>query len=214
MFLLWHPSLTAINLSYTFPILETSATALCGTTGNIVYVGINRLRRPQIHQIAPSENTPLAASLPSKRSANLLTARWNGWSFQHRLPFSSHMGWSDLITGVFYALGEVWVCVIYSTFSAYPVDKPTLGGSLCSQLVLTRDLWTNYGDTRVQNQHWFETSSKWTRELYQYQTTCKMSNSTYSKRIGRRKIAKPKGKPKTPHDCAKHNTVHIARDSC
>ena len=34
MFLLWHPSLTAINLSYTFPILETSATALCGTTGN------------------------------------------------------------------------------------------------------------------------------------------------------------------------------------
>ena len=36
MFLLWHPSLTAINLSYTFPILETSATALCGTTGNHV----------------------------------------------------------------------------------------------------------------------------------------------------------------------------------
>ena len=33
MFLLWHPSFTAINLSYTFPILETSATALCGTTG-------------------------------------------------------------------------------------------------------------------------------------------------------------------------------------
>ena len=33
MFLLWHPALTAINLSYTFPILETSATALCGTTG-------------------------------------------------------------------------------------------------------------------------------------------------------------------------------------
>ena len=34
MFLLWlYLSLTAINLSYTFPILETSATALCGTTG-------------------------------------------------------------------------------------------------------------------------------------------------------------------------------------
>ena len=39
MFLLWHPSLTAINLSYTFPILETSATALCGTTGiHVSYV--------------------------------------------------------------------------------------------------------------------------------------------------------------------------------
>ena len=38
MFLLWHPSLTAINLSYTFPILETSATALCGTTGILLYL--------------------------------------------------------------------------------------------------------------------------------------------------------------------------------
>ena len=36
MFLLWHPSLTAINLSYTFPIVETSATALCGTTGTYI----------------------------------------------------------------------------------------------------------------------------------------------------------------------------------
>ena len=36
MFLLWHPSLTAINLSYTCPILETSATALCGTTGIVI----------------------------------------------------------------------------------------------------------------------------------------------------------------------------------
>ena len=35
MFLLWHRSLTAINLSYTFPILETSATASCGTTGKV-----------------------------------------------------------------------------------------------------------------------------------------------------------------------------------
>ena len=33
MFLLWHPWLTATNLSYSFPLLETSATALCGTTG-------------------------------------------------------------------------------------------------------------------------------------------------------------------------------------
>ena len=33
MFLLWHPWLTTTNLSYSFPLLETSATALCGTTG-------------------------------------------------------------------------------------------------------------------------------------------------------------------------------------
>ena len=33
MFLSWHLWFTTTNLSYTFPILETSATALCGTTG-------------------------------------------------------------------------------------------------------------------------------------------------------------------------------------
>ena len=33
MFLLWHPWLTTTNLSYSFRRLETSATALCGTTG-------------------------------------------------------------------------------------------------------------------------------------------------------------------------------------
>ncbi len=33
MFLLWHPWLTTTNLSYSFPLLETSATASCGTTG-------------------------------------------------------------------------------------------------------------------------------------------------------------------------------------
>ena len=31
---LYHPWFTTTNLSYRFPIFETSATALCGTTGN------------------------------------------------------------------------------------------------------------------------------------------------------------------------------------
>ena len=48
MFLLWHPSLTAINLSYTFPILETSATALCGTTGRNIGTSIG-LRKRDTH---------------------------------------------------------------------------------------------------------------------------------------------------------------------
>ena len=34
MFLLCHPWFTTTNLSYTFPIFETSATASCGTTGS------------------------------------------------------------------------------------------------------------------------------------------------------------------------------------
>ena len=36
MFSLCHPWFTTTNLSYTFPILETSATALCGSTGNSI----------------------------------------------------------------------------------------------------------------------------------------------------------------------------------
>ena len=36
MALLCHPCITTANLSYRFPIFETSATALCGTTG-IIY---------------------------------------------------------------------------------------------------------------------------------------------------------------------------------
>ena len=35
VFLLCHRWLTTTNLSYRFPILETSATALCGTTGRV-----------------------------------------------------------------------------------------------------------------------------------------------------------------------------------
>ena len=38
MFLLWHPWLTTTNLSYSFPLLETSAAALCGTTGIFTYI--------------------------------------------------------------------------------------------------------------------------------------------------------------------------------
>ena len=38
VFLLCHRWLTTTNLSYRFPILETSATALCGTTGVYIYI--------------------------------------------------------------------------------------------------------------------------------------------------------------------------------
>ena len=35
---LCHPWFTTTNVSYRFPIFETSATALCGTTGNVQYI--------------------------------------------------------------------------------------------------------------------------------------------------------------------------------
>ena len=46
---LCHPWFTATNLSYRFPILETSATALCGTTGIYPTLGSSDHRkRPQV----------------------------------------------------------------------------------------------------------------------------------------------------------------------
>ena len=38
---LCHPWFTTTNLSYRFPIFETSATALCGTTGVYIYIYIS-----------------------------------------------------------------------------------------------------------------------------------------------------------------------------
>ena len=49
MFLLWHPWLTTTNLSYSFPLLETSATALCGTTGRKNNKHINIIATNQSH---------------------------------------------------------------------------------------------------------------------------------------------------------------------
>ena len=43
MFLIWHLWFTTTNLSNTFPILETSATALCGTTGIDFHLDANNL---------------------------------------------------------------------------------------------------------------------------------------------------------------------------
>ena len=40
MFSLCHPWFTTTNLSYTFPILETSATASCGSTGIIYFLKV------------------------------------------------------------------------------------------------------------------------------------------------------------------------------
>ena len=41
VFLLCHRWLTTTNLSYRFPIFETSATALCGTTGIYIHTHLN-----------------------------------------------------------------------------------------------------------------------------------------------------------------------------
>ena len=44
---LCHPWFTTTNLSYRFPIFETSATALCGTTGNLSFF-MTRLEKEKV----------------------------------------------------------------------------------------------------------------------------------------------------------------------
>ena len=48
---LCHPRFTTTNRSYRFPIFETSATALCGTTGNIEYNSFGQITYMYIFNI-------------------------------------------------------------------------------------------------------------------------------------------------------------------
>ena len=65
MFLLWHPWLTTTNLSYSFPLLETSATASCGTTGifNVYSLAVDLL---WLHIWGYSNVRKLAPSTPCR----------------------------------------------------------------------------------------------------------------------------------------------------
>ena len=48
---LCHPCITTTNLSYRFPIFETSATALCGTTGSYILMISNQIgKTTTLHQ--------------------------------------------------------------------------------------------------------------------------------------------------------------------
>ena len=95
MFLLWHPSLTAINLSYTFPILETSATALCGTTGtnttNILHVlyccykATHSNNRESINHMTPTSSI---FTCPGKG--------WNGLNMFSRILKYRRSTWQQL----------------------------------------------------------------------------------------------------------------------
>ena len=50
---LCHPWLTTTNLSYRFPIFETSATALCGTTGTHTSYNVGRQTIAKFLNISP-----------------------------------------------------------------------------------------------------------------------------------------------------------------
>ena len=61
------PWFTTTNLPYRFPIFETSATALCGTTGIITYIPIATLQKDP-----KRSKTQLITTLPSRSSQSLL----------------------------------------------------------------------------------------------------------------------------------------------
>ena len=99
MFLLWHPSLTAINLSYTFPILETSATALCGTTGIYSNVrntvqghpyGLEKLLEAKKISAAQSTWKRRHTKFTYQRITSMLSLSWSDY-----LDWQLQLNWND-----------------------------------------------------------------------------------------------------------------------
>ena len=76
---LCHPWFTTNNLSYRFPIFETSATALCGTTGTHRSFYTQKLFTHR--HFYPQKILP-----PSKGSRNSCQARFPGTGSQARFP--------------------------------------------------------------------------------------------------------------------------------
>ena len=79
---LCHPWFTTTNLSYRFPIFETSATALCGTTGIFIYVCRHVYRHSHMEICNPSttpgrSNVRVAANMFSHLfSGSLVLVSW------------------------------------------------------------------------------------------------------------------------------------------
>ena len=125
MFLLWHPSLTAINLSYTFPILETSATALCGTTGIIsIYFEKEFLfecffhkKHGLLQRLPPPQKQQISHTKQQQVGCRLLASSWwwpvfGGWNEQHGTPASAHRGLNEKLRGE--SLGwKIWIQVFF-----------------------------------------------------------------------------------------------------
>ena len=94
MFLLWHPSLTAINLSYTFPILETSATALCGTvTAQMLKFTASRRFR---------KRSPVTWALNPYCLPATSISWWPSWGVRRKIQ-------AEAVAQLRY-LADVWVC--------------------------------------------------------------------------------------------------------
>ena len=82
---LCHPWFTTTSFSYRFPIFETSATALCGTTGRVIYrlmmyimmSGINNHISPYSHKLfgrSWNEKNPLNSAGCSSRQGQLCSS--------------------------------------------------------------------------------------------------------------------------------------------
>ena len=82
MCLLCHPWFTATNLSYTFPILETSPTASCGTTGTL------NTRWFKVTCLSPSWRSPNL----SKRSQRI--HHWSNGAPKFSCPFKLSFIWN------------------------------------------------------------------------------------------------------------------------
>ena len=74
---LCHPWFTTTNLSYSFPIFETSATALCGTTGiHLYHLWQSRLPADAMTDCNPATTLSMQQQVPPHTLSFFRKARW------------------------------------------------------------------------------------------------------------------------------------------
>ena len=137
---LCHPWFTTTNLSYRSPIFETSATALCGTTGKLLVVVrpcVTTLFGDAIQSVGgwPSKNPNFFSIIengPTSKELNW-TKYQNNWSISIILRFPLLRLFGHSITTIFLVPGiratanlEKFIVVTDEAFDSYPLSTRCL----------------------------------------------------------------------------------------
>ena len=75
---LCHPWFTTTNLSYRFPIFETSATALCGTTGSVFIISYSCVKLCECQLHPPKTLCPASDEVGTLSKAS--ESKWQEWT--------------------------------------------------------------------------------------------------------------------------------------
>ena len=141
---LFHPWVTTTNLSYRFPIFETSATALCGTTGIYHYIPFTpvwAILMRAIYLLCSGDSlNPKTSDIASLCSC--------APKAQHHLHPTAARCWTPVANLLLHTVAShgVSACVVVSLFSAQKLSLADLGScrdvgaTRCRDLDTTRNL--------------------------------------------------------------------------